>query len=81
MTQIKGPSGTFTAHGDVADYWLAQPGYTAAVTAEEAAEQAEQLKGAALDSKLDELGLPDRGTADEKRAAVADALTNTDLEG
>jgi hypothetical protein len=39
---------------------------------------ADELKGEALDAKLDELGLAKTGTADEKRARVAEALEGGD---
>lgn len=45
-----------------------------------AAEEAERLKGEALDEALKEKGLPRTGKADEKRARLAEAETEGDKE-
>jgi hypothetical protein len=62
------------------------PEESAAHAEEQAAKDAEALKGKALDDALAEKGLPKTGTADEKRARLAEleaesAITNTEEEG
>lgn len=44
----------------------------AAAPADEEREETEELKGAALDEALEAAGLPKTGTADEKRARLAE---------
>jgi hypothetical protein len=74
----------------VVDYFRDRGWYTpeesAAHAEEEAAAHAEALRGKALDDALAEKGLPKTGTADEKRARLAEleaesAITNTEEEG
>lgn len=56
--------------------WQREP--TAAELAAAAAElETQELKGAALDEALEEAGLSKSGTADEKRARLADHLADT----
>ena len=46
------------------------------VTARATAPESSELKGAALDDALDAAGLPKSGTADEKRARLAEHQAN-----
>ena len=75
----------FEAHGWVRaetpeDLLPDQPDKGWTVDQAKAAEEAERLKGEALDEALKEKGLPRTGKADEKRARLAEAETEGDKE-
>lgn len=63
-------------HPDLAPYYLVQPGYAELVTADDALEAVEDLKGAELQEAAADAGLPSSLTADETRQALADDLVN-----
>jgi hypothetical protein len=74
----EGVDGVFDVPQDVAEHLLSFPGWRYA-TEDEAAgfpvEAPSELKGAALEAALTAAGLPKTGTADEKRAALAEAAS------
>lgn len=63
--------------------FLSNKGWTEVVPVEVVEEHAEavagELKGKALEAELERLGLPKSGSADEKRAAIAEKLAADDL--
>lgn len=58
-----------TAKGAVEDHYAANPLWVRVISPDEA----EELKGAALDTALEEHGLPKSGKADEKRERLVGA--------
>jgi hypothetical protein len=64
-----------TVGDELADYYTRQGWLPAGSVAVTEAEEAHELKGAALDEALDRAGLSKSGTADEKRARLADHTT------
>lgn len=63
-----------TAHSPAVESFLRSRGYELHATAEDAAD----LKGAALDEALDEADLSKSGTADEKRTRLAEFVAEND---
>jgi len=76
VSDIEGVDGVFDVPQDVAVHLLGFPGWrrpTEEETAGFPVEAPPELKGAALDAALTDAGLSKTGTADEKRAALAEA--------
>lgn len=66
-----------TAEGPVATMYGRRPDWEEYVAPESADTPDEELKGAALDQALEDAGLPKSGSADEKRARLAEHQANT----
>ena len=71
---------------DVVDHFRSRGWETAEDIAARAGAEAEELRGKALDEELEDAGLSKSGTADEKRARLAEhkaalAATTTEEEG